>query len=50
MPTLGDAIEALNSLCEELASSLKTIVDISAELASKGHIRVDNIHEVSEQK
>ncbi|KAH9948497.1 nucleoporin Nup186/Nup192/Nup205 [Amylocystis lapponica] len=46
VPTIGDAIEALNGLCDELAKTFKTIVDLSAELVSKDHIRVDNIQEI----
>ncbi|KAL1938972.1 hypothetical protein VTO73DRAFT_11125 [Trametes versicolor] len=46
VPTIGDAIEALDDLCENLTNALKRIADLSAELASREHIRVDNIQEV----
>ncbi|KAI9057540.1 hypothetical protein FKP32DRAFT_1598103 [Trametes sanguinea] len=46
VPTIGDAIEALDDLCEDLTNALKRIADLSAELASKDHIRVDNIQEI----
>ncbi|KAI0651312.1 nucleoporin Nup186/Nup192/Nup205 [Trametes meyenii] len=46
VPTIGDTIEALDDLCEDLTNVLKRIADLSAELASKEHIRVDNIQEV----
>ncbi|KAG8215255.1 hypothetical protein J3R82DRAFT_8809, partial [Butyriboletus roseoflavus] len=46
IPTVGDAVEALNSLCDDLAATLKQIADLSAELSSRDHIRVDNIQEV----
>ena len=46
VPTIGDAIETLDEFCRDLAHVLLRIVDISAELASKDHIRVDNIEEV----
>jgi len=46
IPTVGDAIEALNGLCDDLAATLKQIADLSAELSSRDHIRVDNIQEV----
>ncbi|KAI0324921.1 hypothetical protein GY45DRAFT_1331027 [Cubamyces sp. BRFM 1775] len=46
VPTIGDAIEALDDLCEGLKNALKRIADLSAELASKDHIRVDNIQEI----
>ncbi|KAI0351635.1 hypothetical protein OH77DRAFT_1429461 [Trametes cingulata] len=46
VPTIGDAIEALDDLCEDLTNALKRIADLSAELASRDHIRVDNIQEI----
>ncbi|EJF60131.1 hypothetical protein DICSQDRAFT_171358 [Dichomitus squalens LYAD-421 SS1] len=46
VPSIGDAIEALDDLCRNLAQVLMRIVDLSAELASKDHIRVDNIQEI----
>ncbi|KAF9219350.1 hypothetical protein BS17DRAFT_804452 [Gyrodon lividus] len=46
IPTVGDAIEALNGLCHDLAAMLKQIADLSAELSSRDHIRVDNIQEI----
>jgi nuclear pore complex protein Nup205 len=46
-PSIGDTIEALNNLCTDLATSLKKMVDISAELASRDNIRVDNDREVN---
>ena len=47
VPTIGDTIEALDGFCRDLAQVLLRIVDLSAELANKDHIRVDNIQEVS---
>ncbi|KIK97850.1 hypothetical protein PAXRUDRAFT_824522 [Paxillus rubicundulus Ve08.2h10] len=46
IPTVGNAIEALNGLCDDLSATLKQIADLSAELSSRDHIRVDNIQEV----
>lgn len=46
IPTFGDALEALNSLCQDLSTTLKQISDISAELSTKELIAVDNIQEV----
>lgn len=46
VPTIGDAIEALDEFCRDLAHVLLRIVDLSAEIANKDHIRVDNIQEV----
>lgn len=39
-------MEALSELCIDLTDTLKQIADLSAELASRDHIRVDNIQEV----
>ncbi|KAG2127241.1 hypothetical protein DEU56DRAFT_742492, partial [Suillus clintonianus] len=46
IPAVGDAIEALNGLCDDISETLKQIADLSAELSSRDHIRVDNIQEV----
>ncbi|KAF8637106.1 hypothetical protein AX17_003010 [Amanita inopinata Kibby_2008] len=46
IPTIGDAVEALNDLCNSLAEVLKQISDLSAELATKEHIGVENLLEV----
>ncbi|KAI5985097.1 nucleoporin Nup186/Nup192/Nup205 [Pisolithus albus] len=46
IPTIGEAIETLNDLCGDLAATLKQMADLSAELSSKDHIRVDNIQEI----
>jgi len=46
IPTVGDVVEALHDLCIDLTDTLKQIVDLSAELASRDHIRVDNIQEI----
>ncbi|KAJ3879118.1 nucleoporin Nup186/Nup192/Nup205 [Lentinula edodes] len=46
IPTIGDALEAMNSLCQDLAATLKQISDISAELSAKDLIAVDNITEI----
>ncbi|KAJ7279033.1 hypothetical protein C8J57DRAFT_1434189 [Mycena rebaudengoi] len=40
IPTVGDALEALNELCGSLTETLRQILDLSAELASKEHINV----------
>ncbi|KAL0579383.1 hypothetical protein V5O48_002608 [Marasmius crinis-equi] len=46
IPTLGDALEALSTLCNDLAGTLRQISNISAELGAKALIAVDNIHEI----
>ena len=43
---MGDAIEALSDLCSGLAEMLKQITDLSAELAAKDHIGIENILDV----
>lgn len=50
IPTVGDAIDALSDLCSELAETFKQIADLSAELAARDHIRVDNIQEVRDHE
>ncbi|KAJ7160759.1 nucleoporin Nup186/Nup192/Nup205 [Mycena filopes] len=46
IPTVGDALDALNALCGDLAHTLKQIADLSAELAAKEHVSVENIGDV----
>ncbi|KAF5361405.1 hypothetical protein D9758_006258 [Tetrapyrgos nigripes] len=46
IPTIGDAVEALGTLCSDLAGTLKQISDISAELGAKEHMAVDNIQDI----
>ncbi|KAJ8075003.1 hypothetical protein PM082_019330 [Marasmius tenuissimus] len=46
IPTLGDALEALSALCNDLAGTLRQISNISAELGARALIAVDNIHEI----
>ncbi|KAJ7835348.1 hypothetical protein B0H14DRAFT_2363464, partial [Mycena olivaceomarginata] len=46
IPTVGDALNALNALCDDLAHALKQIADLSAELAVREHVSVENIDEV----
>ncbi|KAL0061756.1 hypothetical protein AAF712_011359 [Marasmius tenuissimus] len=46
IPTLGDALEALSTLCNDLAGTLRQISNISAELGARALIAVDNIHEI----
>lgn len=48
LPSLSDAIEAVNDFCEDLLAALRQILDISAELEHKEHVRIDNIEEVNE--
>ncbi|KAJ7830504.1 nucleoporin Nup186/Nup192/Nup205 [Mycena olivaceomarginata] len=46
IPTVGDALDALNALCDDLAHTLKQIADLSAELAAREHVSVENIGEL----
>jgi nuclear pore complex protein Nup205 len=46
IPSIGDAIEALNNLSHLLAHTLKQMSDISAELSLKQNIGVDNLLQV----
>ncbi|KAF7300289.1 hypothetical protein MKEN_01353000 [Mycena kentingensis (nom. inval.)] len=46
IPTIGDALDALNTLCADLSNTLQQIADISAELAANEHVGVDNIAEM----
>jgi len=46
VPSIGDAIEALNDLCTYLTTALKNIHDLSAELAARDNIRMDNITQI----
>jgi hypothetical protein len=45
IPTLGDAVEALGHLCGDVSETLKNISDLSAELASKDRVGVENVNE-----
>ncbi|EIN05826.1 hypothetical protein PUNSTDRAFT_137309 [Punctularia strigosozonata HHB-11173 SS5] len=45
-PTMGDAIEALGDLSTNLSTVLRQIADLSAEIGSKDHIRIETIREV----
>ncbi|KAJ3843324.1 nucleoporin Nup186/Nup192/Nup205 [Lentinula raphanica] len=46
IPTIGDALEVLNLLCQDLAATLKHMSDIFAELSARDLIAVDNIQEI----
>ena len=47
LPTLNDAIDALNGFTEDILNTLQEIVDIGAELEHKEHVRTDNLEEVT---
>jgi hypothetical protein len=50
VPTVGDAIEALTGLCDELLEILKQMSVISAELDARDHIQVEDIRQVGHSK
>ncbi|KAJ7482279.1 nucleoporin Nup186/Nup192/Nup205 [Mycena galericulata] len=43
LPTVGDALDALHALCNDLSHTLAQIADLSAELAAKAHVAVDHL-------
>ena len=47
VPTVGDAIEALGHLCDDLSDGFKRIMNLSAELASRDPTRVAHVEQVS---
>ena len=46
VPTVGDALAALDDVCSDLAEVLRQISDIGAELASKDRISMTDVQEV----
>ena len=47
VPTLGDALQALNELCNEVQEAFTQLRYVAAELATRDTVRVDNVEEVS---
>jgi nuclear pore complex protein Nup205 len=47
IPTVGDAVQALDDLCTAIAGILKQITNLSVELASTDHGNVDSVPKVS---
>ena len=46
VPTVGNAIEALTDLCDDIVETLKQMAAISAELDARDHVQVENIRRV----
>jgi nuclear pore complex protein Nup205 len=46
VPTVGDTIEALTDLCDDLVETLKQITTISTELDARDHVQVEDIRQV----
>ncbi|KAH9064457.1 nucleoporin Nup186/Nup192/Nup205 [Lactarius vividus] len=43
VPTVGNAIEALTDLCDEIVETLKQMAAISVELDARNHVQVEDI-------
>ncbi len=46
VPTVGNAIEALTDLCDEIVETLKQMTAISVELDARDHVQVEDIRRV----
>ncbi len=46
LPSLKDAADALEGVCDDLSATMQEISDIAAELEHRDHVRVDNLMEV----
>ncbi|EJD04791.1 uncharacterized protein FOMMEDRAFT_153883 [Fomitiporia mediterranea MF3/22] len=46
LPSLKDAIDFLDNICDELLGTMQEIVDAASELERRDHIRVDRIEEL----
>lgn len=46
VPTVGDALQALEFISEDISTTLRQISDLGAELANKDHIVIENIKEI----
>ncbi|KAF5345807.1 hypothetical protein D9756_010889 [Leucocoprinus leucothites] len=46
VPTVGDVIQALEFISDDIAATLRQISDLSAELANKDHIVVESVKEI----
>ncbi|KZT24940.1 hypothetical protein NEOLEDRAFT_1178711 [Neolentinus lepideus HHB14362 ss-1] len=46
VPTVDNAIEALNDVYADLSNTLNQIADIAAELANRNHIQLDHVQEI----
>ncbi|KAF9445985.1 hypothetical protein P691DRAFT_777187 [Macrolepiota fuliginosa MF-IS2] len=45
-PTVGDAIQALEFISDDISATLRQISDLGAELANKDHIVVENVKQI----
>jgi hypothetical protein len=46
VPTVGDTIEALTDLCDDLVETLKQITAINTELDARDHVQIEDIRQV----
>ena len=46
VPTVGNAIEALTDLCDEIVETLKQMAAIGAELDARDHVQVEDVRRV----
>ncbi|KAL1731452.1 nucleoporin Nup186/Nup192/Nup205 [Schizophyllum commune] len=46
VPTLGDALQALNELCNEVQEAFTQLRYVAAELETRDTVRVDNVEEI----
>ncbi|KAI0297000.1 nucleoporin Nup186/Nup192/Nup205 [Multifurca ochricompacta] len=46
VPTVGDVIEALTDLCDELVETLKQMAVINAELDARDHVQVEDVRQI----
>jgi len=46
IPTVGNVVEALSGICDEITETLKQMAAISAELDARDHIQVEDIRQV----
>jgi nuclear pore complex protein Nup205 len=46
IPTIGDALEALDTQLGALAEVLKAVNDLSAELAQRDHVRAEDVYDL----
>lgn len=46
VPTVGDAMQALEFITEDIANTLRQISDLGAEIANKNHIMVEHTKDI----
>lgn len=46
VPTVGNAIEALTDLCDEIVETMKQMAAIGAELDARDHVQVEDVRRV----